>query len=144
VIPLFATVGRRFHRGALHLRTERVISVESTALDADTERPATAIHEAGHAIVASDLGRTIATIELCSTGLRLGKELFGRAVTNEMHCWGHLFTETLQRLDQPLLDRRHLAINFMREGDQMEAAQRATRRAALISGVLPDKEARTA
>jgi hypothetical protein len=77
-------------------------------------------------------------------GLRLGKQLLGRAITNEMNSRGHMFTETLQRLDLPLLDRRHLAVNFLREGDQADATRRAARRAAIISGVLPDKEARTA
>ncbi len=73
--------------------------------------------------------------------LRLGKQLFGRAVTNEMHRHGQLFTETLQRLDCAILDRRHLAINFAKEGDTVAAAQRAARRAALISGETAEEAA---
>jgi hypothetical protein len=67
--------------------------------------------------------------------LILGKRLFGIAVDSEMNGRrGQLFPETLARLDQPLLDRRHLAINFMQQGDTIAAAARAARRAALIAG----------
>lgn len=67
----------------------------------------------------------------------LGKALLGITVASELN--GHArqppeVTEALQRLDMPLLDRRHIAINLLKEGDTVAAAPRAARRAALIVG----------
>jgi len=71
--------------------------------------------------------------------LHLGKKLFAIAIDNEMNRHGELFHEILARLDSPILDRHHLAINFLREGDPAEAARRAARRAALIAGTAVEE-----
>jgi hypothetical protein len=47
-------------------------------------------------------------------------------------------TDVLARLDMPLIDRRHIAINLTRDGDVLGAAKRSARRAALIAGEPPD------
>jgi hypothetical protein len=70
----------------------------------------------------------------------LGKRLFGIAVNNEMNRHGGLFSATLARLDRAILDRHHLAVNFMREGDPAAAAARSLRRESMIRGVIPVEE----
>lgn len=70
--------------------------------------------------------------------VRLGTALLARAVNNEMHgrAQSPEATEALAKLDLPLIDRRHIAINLMKDGDLEAAAQRSARRAALLAGEI--------
>jgi hypothetical protein len=130
----------------LQIKTKALKSLEATDAAAQA---AVAVSEAGviaavDAIFASEDAELEQKVKHhLDQALHLGKQLFARAIDNEMNRHGELFHETLSRLDGPLLDRRFLAVNFMREGDPAESARRAARRASLISG-LTDKEASAA
>jgi hypothetical protein len=67
--------------------------------------------------------------------IRLGTGLLHLAVAMELNGRGPQppeVTEVLARLDLPVIDRRDIAVNFMKHGDTAAAAKRADRRAALI------------
>ena len=74
---------------------------------------------------------------------RLGRALLHLAVANEMD-GRHVPQEAadvLQRLDVPLLDRRTIAVNLSKYGDQAAAKRCAARRAALIAGEATEEVA---
>ena len=71
--------------------------------------------------------------------LRLGRPLLGEVIGDGLSTRRHTpepVKKVLEKLDYPLLDRRHVAVNFVREGDQAALALRAARRAALIAGEI--------
>jgi hypothetical protein len=72
--------------------------------------------------------------------IRLGKALLHLSIAEEVngrHPPSEV-TEVLARLDLPLIDRHHVAINLMKDGDVLGAAKRSARRAALIAGEYPE------
>jgi hypothetical protein len=73
----------------------------------------------------------------------LGKSLLMLAIAGELNgAQPHdEVTKVLARLDLPLVDRRHVGVNLLRDGDQAAAARRAARRAALIAGEGIEEEA---
>jgi hypothetical protein len=72
-----------------------------------------------------------------SEAVRIGKQLLFTTIANETH---HRkappagVAEALEKLDYPMLDRRTVAINMLRTGDQAAYAQRSARRAEMIAG----------
>lgn len=69
--------------------------------------------------------------------LRIGKELLFATIAREVYEKREAPTEVtaaLEKLDYPMLDRRHISINMWKQGDQAAYAQRAERRAEMIAG----------
>jgi hypothetical protein len=76
-----------------------------------------------------------------SEAVRIGKALLFMAIADETNGRRQAppeVTEALGKLDLPLIDRRHIAINIWKQGDTAAYAQRAARRAALIAGDSAD------
>lgn len=68
--------------------------------------------------------------------VRIGTSLLSNAIADEANGRRQvppLVAEALGKLDLPLIDRRHIAINLLK-GDRAVYAQRVARRAALIAG----------
>jgi flagellar biosynthesis chaperone FliJ len=84
-----------------------------------------------------DVAAARAVLHLLDEASRLGTAVFHSAVSSELN--GRMpppqeVLDVIQRLETPIIDRRNIPINLMRQGDTVEAARRATRRTALIAG----------
>lgn len=133
-------------------RVQAAIAVSALAMlkDEDAKAQADAIAAEAAVVAVVDAifrGEDIETARQVAhhldEGLRLGKALLHMAVADEMDgrkLQPPQVTEVLARLDLPVLDRRHVAINLLKEGDRVAAARRAARRAALIRGDIEEEQ----
>lgn len=128
------------------LRKERAVAAAALARLASAHASALATLAATEtAVVAAvdeilleeNIARAAAVAHHLDEAARLGLALLTLTIASELHgrtAQPPAVTEVLQRLDLPLIDRRSIAINLIKDGDRVAAAARAERRAALIAG----------
>jgi hypothetical protein len=131
-------------RSDLSIKSKAFASLKQAHAKAQTDlasAQAAVVAAVDQMFVAEDIEGARQIAHHLNEAIRLGKALLHLMIAEEVNGRAHPtseVTEVLARLDLPLIDRHHVAINLMKDGDVLGAAKRAARRAALIAGESPD------